>query len=329
MLEPLVTIGVPVFNGENSILSALNSIMDQSYKNLEIIVSDNCSTDSTGFILENFAKDNPKVRVIRQVENIGLTNNFNFLASQANGKYFMWAAHDDTRDPTYVAKCVSKLEESDSYGLCAPRAKVKSGNNENYTWQSRLPKDLRSTSEIKRFKSTVREFPAVAMYGVYRTSLIKKTNLLPNIVGSDLLFIQELALICSFIEIEEYLFFYSEREKWNSKKQDFQVFFGSKKPSLFYSPIILVTGYQFRIVLNSKLKVLSKLRLFIFVCCNLLSQVTIKIAILILRRIYPASIRNMIMCRFYWVFMHPKSVECLDEPLFVKRIIKPRFGIKP
>lgn len=329
MYEPLVTVGVPVFNGESSILSALNSIMGQSYKNLEIIVSDNCSTDSTVVILENFAKDNPKVRVIRHKENIGLTNNFNFLASQANGKYFMWAAHDDTRDPTFVAKCVSKLEESDSYGLCAPRAKVKSGNNDHYAWQSKLPKDLRSTNEIKRFKCTVREFPAVAMYGVYRTSFIKKTNLLPNIVGSDLLFIQELALVSSFVEIEEYLFFYSEREKWNSKRQDFQVFFGNKKPSLLYSPIILVTGYQFRILLNSKLENYSKLRLILFVCCNLLSQVTMKIAIMMVRRIYPISIRDVIMSRFYWVFMHPKSVECLDEPLFVNRIIKPRFGIKP
>ena len=68
MDEPLVTVGIPVFNGEASILKALNSILDQSYKNLEIIVSDNCSTDSTWSILEDFARDNPKVTIISQKE---------------------------------------------------------------------------------------------------------------------------------------------------------------------------------------------------------------------------------------------------------------------
>lgn len=328
MDEPLVTVGVPVFNGETSILNALNSILDQSYKNLEIIVSDNCSTDKTAIILEDFARDNPKVTIIRQEENIGLTNNFNFLVARANGKYFMWAAHDDTRDSTFIAKCILKLEESDNYGLCAPRAKVKSDNNEHYSWQSRLPKDLGSTNVMKRFKSAVREFPAVAMYGVYRTSSMKATNLLPNMIGSDLLFVQELALSSSFVEIEEYLFFYTERERWNSKQQDFKVFFGSEKPGYFFPPFLLVIKRQFEIVSSSKLKLFPKLNLIAFLFRHLIYQVSIKLGMRAVRYIHPSSLRDLIAHKFYWMFMHPNSVECLDKALFVKRIINPRFGIK-
>ena len=328
MDEPLVTVGIPVFNGEASILKALNSILDQSYKNLEIIVSDNCSTDSTWSILEDFARDNPKVTIISQKENIGLTNNFNFLVSRAKGKYFMWAAHDDTRDPAYIAKCVSKLEDSDTYGLCAPRTKVKSGSNDNYTWQSKLPKDLSSANEIERFKSAVREFPAVAMYGVYRTSSMKAANLLPNMIGSDLLFIQELALGSSIVEIEDYLFFYTERENWNSKQQDFKVFFGSEKPGFFYSPFLLVTKRQIEIVCGSKIKLCPKLRLLVFLSYHFIFQTAMKLGIKAVRCIHPYILRDLIAHKFYWTFMHPDSVECLDEALFVKRIINPRFGIK-
>jgi glycosyltransferase involved in cell wall biosynthesis len=329
MSDPLVTVGIPVFNGEKSILAALKSISDQSYKNIEIIVSDNCSTDRTAFIVSNFAKENPDVKLIKQEANLGLTKNFNFLASQAKGKYFMWAAHDDTRDPTYIAKCVSKLEASDKYGLCAPRAKVKSNDGEKDTWQSRLPKDLESTNEVKRFKSAVREFPAVAMYGVYRTSQIRKTGLLPNIVGSDLLFIQDLVLGCAFVEIEENLFFYTEREQWNTKQQDYRIFFGEKKPSKFYSPILLVTKYQFLLVINSKINNFAKLRLLLFLIRNFLVQAAIKISIKLIRKIRPIAFREKIVSKFYWFFMHPKSVECLDPENYAMRIINPRFGIQP
>jgi glycosyltransferase involved in cell wall biosynthesis len=328
MSDPLVTVGIPVFNGEKSILAALKSISNQSYKNIEIIVSDNCSTDRTAFIVSNYAKENPDVKLIKQEANLGLTNNFNYLASHAKGKYFMWAAHDDTRDPTYIAKCVSKLEASDKYGLCAPRAKVKSNDGEKDTWQSRLPKDLESTNEVKRFKSAVREFPAVAMYGVYRTSQIRKTSLLPNIIGSDLLFIQDLVLGCAFVEIEEYLFFYTERKQWNTKQQDFRIFFGDKKPSKFYSPILSVTEYQFRLVINSKIKNFAKLRLLLFLIRNFLVQVAIKMSIKIIRKIRPITLRDKIVPRFYWLFMHPKSVECLDSEIYEMRIINPRFGIQ-
>lgn len=328
MSDPLVTVGIPVFNGEKSILAALESISNQSYKNIEIIVSDNCSTDRTAFVVNNYAKENPNVKLIIQENNVGLTNNFNYLASQAQGKYFMWAAHDDTRDPTYIAKCVSKLERSDKYGLCAPRAKVKSNNGEKAIWQSCLPKELQSTSEVKRFKSAVREFPAVAMYGVYRTSQIRQTSLLPNIVGSDLLFIQDLVLACAFVEIEEYLFFYTERKQWNTKQQDFAIFFGDKKLSKFYSPILLVTKYQFRLVINSKIKNFSKVRLLLFLMRNFLVQVAIKISIKIIRKIRPITLREKIVSKFYWLFMHPKSVECIDAEIYKMRIINSRFGIQ-
>jgi glycosyltransferase involved in cell wall biosynthesis len=328
MSDPLVTVGIPVFNGEKSILAALKSISDQTYRNIEIIVSDNCSTDRTASIVNSYAKENPNVKLIKQEKNLGLTNNFNYLVSQALGKYFMWAAHDDMRDPTYIAKCVSKLEESDRYGLCAPRAKVKSNDSENDTWQSCLPKDLESTNEVKRFKSAVREFPAVAMYGVYRTSQIRETSLLPNIVGSDLLFIQDLVLNCVFVEIEEYLFFYTERKQWNTKQQDFSIFFGDKKPSKFYSAILLVTKYQFRLVINSKIKTFSKIHILLFLISNFLVQAAIKISIKLIRKIRPIILREKIVSKFYWFFMHPKSVECLDSENFAIRIINPRFGIR-
>ena len=70
MSDPLVTVGIPVYNGEKSILAALKSISDQTYKNIEIIVSDNCSTDRTASIVNSYAKENPNVKLIKQEKSL-------------------------------------------------------------------------------------------------------------------------------------------------------------------------------------------------------------------------------------------------------------------
>jgi glycosyltransferase involved in cell wall biosynthesis len=99
---PLVSIGLPVRNGEAGIFRALQSLTGQTWKNLEIVVSDNASTDGTVALVEAVAARDPRVRLIRQARDIGMMANFHAVAAAARGKFFLWAAHDDTRDPDYV-----------------------------------------------------------------------------------------------------------------------------------------------------------------------------------------------------------------------------------
>jgi glycosyltransferase involved in cell wall biosynthesis len=93
--SPLVSIGLPVRNGEDYISFTLKSLLSQSFKNFELIISDNYSTDNTEKICKKFAKKDSRIRFIKQKKNIGQTENFNTVLKKSKGKYFMWASHDD------------------------------------------------------------------------------------------------------------------------------------------------------------------------------------------------------------------------------------------
>jgi glycosyltransferase involved in cell wall biosynthesis len=112
---PLVSIGMPVYNGARFISVALQSLLDQSYQNFELIVSDNGSTDNTANICEEFAEKGARVRYIHHKENRGAIENFNYVLDQARGKYFMWAASDDLWDRGWVEALVPLM--TDSVGL--------------------------------------------------------------------------------------------------------------------------------------------------------------------------------------------------------------------
>ena len=108
---PLVSIGLPVFNGEKFLQQALGSLLAQSFSNFELIISDNASTDKTEKICGKYATQDARIRYIRQSDNIGALENFNFVLDVAKGKYFMWAAVDDQWDSNFIQILLEKLQE--------------------------------------------------------------------------------------------------------------------------------------------------------------------------------------------------------------------------
>ena len=99
---PLVTIGMPVRNGGALFRQALESVVAQDYANLEILISDNASTDETPEIIREFQARDPRIVCVRQTEMLGIFDNFVFVLKHARGDFFMWAAHDDTRSANFV-----------------------------------------------------------------------------------------------------------------------------------------------------------------------------------------------------------------------------------
>jgi glycosyltransferase involved in cell wall biosynthesis len=112
--EHLVTIGVPVYNAEGTIRSVLESLVKQSYSNTEILISDNCSTDSTIDICREFQSIDPRIVIYQQEENIGALQNFSFLVDNAKGRFFMWTAADDLRSDNFIAVNLDNLVKNPS-----------------------------------------------------------------------------------------------------------------------------------------------------------------------------------------------------------------------
>lgn len=107
--HPLVSIGLPVYNGARFLQEALDTLLGQTWRDLELIISDNSSTDATRDLCERAAAQDTRVRYIRQPDNIGPTRNFAFVLQEARGEFFMWAAHDDRWDPGWIEALVSRL----------------------------------------------------------------------------------------------------------------------------------------------------------------------------------------------------------------------------
>lgn len=114
--SPLVTIGVPTYNRANRFLrQALNSALKQTYPNIEIVVSDNCSTDNTEEVVKSY--NDPRIRYFKQEVNIGSVNNSNFCLKQAKGDYYLLHHDDDLIDPDFLETCMKAVNYSADIGI--------------------------------------------------------------------------------------------------------------------------------------------------------------------------------------------------------------------
>jgi glycosyltransferase involved in cell wall biosynthesis len=105
--KPLVSVGMPVRNGGATLERALDSIVKQSYRSLEILISDNASEDNTQAICMAYAARDPRVRYERHAENIGIGPNFMRVLARAADPYFMWASCDDLREPDALERMMA------------------------------------------------------------------------------------------------------------------------------------------------------------------------------------------------------------------------------
>src|SRR4029434_7870788 len=115
----LLSIGMPVYNGGQYLASALESLLNQDSPRLELIVSDNASTDDTEDICRRFVRKDSPITFRRNETNVGAAANFNAVFELSRGHYFMWAAHDDLWHPTYARRCVEMLKQDADIVLCS------------------------------------------------------------------------------------------------------------------------------------------------------------------------------------------------------------------
>jgi len=206
--KPLVSVGMPVYNGEQYIKQALDSLLAQDYDNFELIISDNDSEDKTQQIcLEYIAKDK-RIKYYRQQDNLGAITNFNWVFEKSAGKYFMWAAHDDIWAPTYISKCVDMLEKETNAVLCCTYIKLIDRDGYELAAVDNNFEAL-SLDSRRRLQSLMRASGwCTTIYGLIRREALLKTRLCQKIWGTDWCLLFELCLLGTFVRVHEPLFYY-------------------------------------------------------------------------------------------------------------------------
>lgn len=206
-MAPLVSIGLPVYNGERFLPQALDSLLGQTLTDLELIISDNASTDSTAEICREYAASDARVRYIRQEANFGPQRNWNFVAGQARGRYFKWATANDFCERQMLEKCVAALSADASIVVCHSRTcMVDEQTGEHKLYQRDVSATHPRPSE--RFKSVVYAHALNnALNGVIRIDVLRRTPLIRPYLGGDVVLTAELALHGSIVLLPEVLFF--------------------------------------------------------------------------------------------------------------------------
>ena len=216
--KPRVSIGMPVFNGENYLAEALDSLLTQTFSDFELIISDNASTDKTGEICRAYAARDQRIRYSRNEANLGAAKNYNRVFELSSGEYFKWVAHDDLCAPEFLERCVQVLDRDASVVLCYSRTKAIDEHGKVVESYPAKPNADSPRPHERFYEFVCVPHPCVAVFGLMRASVLAKTRLIGNYTGSDRPLLGELSLLGQFHEIPEYLFFYRNhpQQSWRA-----------------------------------------------------------------------------------------------------------------
>lgn len=205
MEKVTVSIGMPVYNGEKYLSDAMDSLLKQDFKDFEIIISDNASTDSTQQVYLDYAARDKRIRYYRSEINKGSVWNFNRVFELSSGEYFMWASCHDAWESGYISRCVEILEQESTVVLCYSLADCIDVDGNGLNLILRGP-DSRGLDRISRCHVILWGMQyAYPIYGLIRTNALKKTKLFSKIVGSDNILLFELSLLGELAQIPEAL----------------------------------------------------------------------------------------------------------------------------
>jgi glycosyltransferase involved in cell wall biosynthesis len=192
---PLVQVGIPVFNGEKDIARTIEALLSQDYPNLEVLVSDNCSTDKTGEIARQYAATNNRVKYWCNEKNIGSFANFELLFSKSEGEYYFWAGHNDTYSPGFLTKAISIMESDPSVVHCFPHGFLANRDGTIFPYPFSFI-DTRNLSKPARFLATIWHLgPCTEFYGVYRRSVLQKVMPFKKLLPIDYILLAEISAL--------------------------------------------------------------------------------------------------------------------------------------
>jgi glycosyltransferase involved in cell wall biosynthesis len=199
---------------------AIESILSQDFEDIDLIISDNCSTDNTMETCLKYQKMDKRISYYRFEENLG-GKNMTHLLARSNSPYFKWAAHDDLLEQSFISKCLEMIEQDPSIALVYPRTKVLDADS-NLLGIADDHLNTAQDNPTERFRHLIWELGAChVFYGLYRTRMIKKVHLWRNtLIGADSVALAEIALSGKIIQINDVLFTRRLTRNYNHRTLD-------------------------------------------------------------------------------------------------------------
>ncbi len=259
-----VTIGLPVHNGSNYLAAAIESILAQTFGDFDLVISDNASTDATEQICRAYAKQDRRVRYVRQRTNLGAAGNHNVLVHMSESPYFKWAAHDDVLGPEFLDTCVKALDQNplavlaspgscyiDENGLVLPYSAERGGvvDRAGVCWP-KLPEDnddLMAGDPTVRFEAVMlNTVMCVEIFGLMRRAALLRTSLEGPFSGADKVLLAQMSLLGPFWLGKECLFYrrsHAEQFSASASGAYRARWFSGRRDSMFIQQLKLLIAY--------------------------------------------------------------------------------------
>lgn len=215
-----ISIGMPVYNGELFLSKSIESLLSQTFREFELIISDNASTDNTQIICEEYSKKDSRIKYFRQAQNMGAIWNFKFVLDKAKSKFFMWSAADDIRHPEFLQKTYQHILSDEKAVGCMSKARFYDleNLNENIVDTSfrnfilNIRYNLRPADIIpikgpyyKKVKIYLRKSKAWFLYSLFRTESLRKSFISEEFYGIGLTVMLNILRYGNLIVVDENL----------------------------------------------------------------------------------------------------------------------------
>jgi glycosyltransferase involved in cell wall biosynthesis len=205
--RPALTIGLPVYNGEDYLQIALDSVLAQSFPDWELVLADNASTDGTADICRAAAAADPRIRYLPSPTNRGSAWNWNRCVAEADAPRFQWLCHDDALGCESAARLVDALDDAGPGVVGAYPDTLLIDADGRVTGPYLDPLDLSAAEPHRRLESIMTKLVLInPLFGVFRTDALRSTRLMQGFARADTVLLVELFLRGRAVKVDEQLF---------------------------------------------------------------------------------------------------------------------------
>lgn len=243
---PLVTVGIATHNGGYLALNAIDSALNQTYQNLEIIVFDDCSNLEELEALKKKCSSDNRIKFFTQQNNLGSNGNYNAILAKSNGVFFTLFDQDDCKSPNFIKKCVEALLNDNNAVIAGGDTKVFFNQTHIHTVKMDcLTSNKLTKNHSQLFLKYMNDF---VLYGVIRTRLLKEIGGWENNLQSFNLTTFKLLNLGQFVYVKDIFLEYTAKGYLNrptflekqrhSERKKRKFYFLSKLESFFYLPVM-------------------------------------------------------------------------------------------
>jgi len=325
---PLVSVGIPVFNGEGTIRVALESVLAQTHENLEVLVYNNGSTDGTEAVVLDFQRNDSRVKYRAGKANLGWTHSFSETFRMSSGPYFVWLGADDQLGSSALEEGVGLLESDQEVGVSVPLITAYLEDHEDPVYEVHFQGFGSDVSEFTKLVRSIRQLPVSCIYGLFRSEVLRASRLLPPIYMADVVLLQEVALRTAIVFNANQHLRYNMRTEWRTPAEELSITFGEELPRWSSVPALMlllekvrrlkgVTPTRFRWITYSALIAGAELW-----------RLTWRALWRLARKLFGRTALRAFGTAFYWQHMLPGYMRVLDPTAYEERIVLPTLGLE-